>query len=221
MVDFESGAALFGRTRRMILERDTDMYSTEDVHPLWHAWLNHRLEQPPTPEVCICFVHLIQMDVVSISQAVSSQEVEAYRRHQQKVSQNVAAMLESQKQAQHVLIQSQAPVAEPEEEKLTLTPARSGRSVTIPSSTPSSESDTLPRGSAAAVKLRSDRETDSSSLHSPWRSEDREQSTVSGQLTDTASSPADLSRPPADGLGVSLNSVLQSDGTCLKFYLCL
>lgn len=43
------GAALNGRTRRLILGQSLDNYETKHVHPLWHAWLNHRGE-PPTPE---------------------------------------------------------------------------------------------------------------------------------------------------------------------------
>jgi hypothetical protein len=42
----------------MILERDSDSldqygsYSSDGLHPLWHAWLSHRLPLPPTAEVC-------------------------------------------------------------------------------------------------------------------------------------------------------------------------
>jgi NADH:ubiquinone oxidoreductase subunit len=56
-----AGVALSGRTRRMILERDSDSldqygsYETSDLHPLWHAWLSHRLPSPPTAEVCLVF----------------------------------------------------------------------------------------------------------------------------------------------------------------------
>jgi hypothetical protein len=41
-----SGAALNGRTRRLIIGQSLDDYETKQVHPLWHSWLNHRGELP-------------------------------------------------------------------------------------------------------------------------------------------------------------------------------